>query len=288
MNEGAKFALYSAVLIGFSIVFQSQASKLAQPVLIATHALLISSAILLVIAKLRNKKLSAISQLKNNMDFWKITLSRNVFGTLLLLYGLSMTTSINSLVILRLEPAFVILFGYFLLKERLKQKEILYVIATLIGAVLVSTSGKISLGETQIGDLLVFLSLAFLGYSYIPSRRIMQKTDPLILTAYSNLFGGAALFILSAILIKNLAISPNALLLTMGSVIMFYAVGMSLWFEALKKTKAWKVAALLSISPIAGGALSFFWLGESLNLVQIMGAITIVLASYKLSAKRKN
>ncbi|MBI4177158.1 MAG: DMT family transporter [Candidatus Aenigmarchaeota archaeon] len=286
MNEGARLAVYSAILIGVSIVFQSQASKLAQPVLIATYALLISSVILLVMAKIKGKKLNAINKLRKKADFWKITLSRNVFGTLLLLYGLSMTTSINSLVILRLEPAFVIFFGYLLLREKLKQKEIFYVTATIIGAVLVSTSGVLSFNETQTGDLLVLSSLIFLGYSYIPSRRLMQKTDPLILTAYSNLFGGIVLLILSAALVKNLAIPANALLFTMVSVITFYVVGLSLWFEALKKTQAWRVASLLSITPIAGGALSFLWLGESLNFVQLTGAITILLASYKLSAKR--
>lgn len=287
MNEGSKLALYSAILIGFSIVLQTQAAKLAQPILVATYALLISAAILLVMAKLGNKKLTAINKLKGSADFWKITLSRNVFGTILLLYGLSLTTSINSLVILRLEPAFVILFGYALLKEKLKPKEILYVIATIIGAVLVSTSGNLSFGSAQTGDLLVFSSLLFLGYSYIPSRRIMQKTDPLILTAYSNLFGGIILLALSAILVKNLSMPTNALLLTMGSVITFYVIGMYLWFEALKLTKAWIVASLLSIAPIAGGALSFLWLGESLNTVQLIGAILIITISYKLSIERK-
>ncbi|MBI3413165.1 MAG: EamA family transporter [Candidatus Aenigmarchaeota archaeon] len=288
MNRGSKLAIFSAILIGISIVFQSQASKLAQPVLVATYALLISSVILLAISKVLNKKLSAVKELKNNADFWKITMSRNVFGTFLLLYGMSMTTSINSLVILRLEPAFVILFGYALLRETLKQKEILFVIATIIGAVLISTSGNLSFGPAQIGDLLVFSSLLFLGYSYIPSRRIMKKTDPLVLTAYSNLFGGIVLLLLSAIVLDNLIMPVNALVLTMGSIITFYVVGLSLWFAALKNTEAWKVAALLSITPIAGGMLSFFWLGESLNLIQLAGAAIILYASYRLSSERKS
>ncbi len=288
MNQGAKLALSSAILIGFSIVFQNQASKLAQPILVATYALLISAIILLAISKIANKKLSTIKGLKNSADFWKITLSRNVLGTILLLYGMSLTTSINSLVILRLEPAFVMLFGYFLLRERLKQEEILYVSLTILGAVLVSTSGNLSIGQAQIGDLLVLASLVFLGYSYIPSRRIMQKTDPLILTAYSNLFGGIVLLLLSMVLVKNLSMPANAFMFTMGSVITFYVVGLSLWFEALKKIEAWKVAALLSITPIAGGALSFLWLGESINEVQLIGAIIIITASYKLSTERKS
>ncbi|MBI2085638.1 MAG: DMT family transporter [Candidatus Aenigmarchaeota archaeon] len=287
MNQGSKLALSSAVLIGFSIVFQNQASKLAEPILIATYALLISSFILLVLARIMNKKLSDIKRLQHDKDFWKITLSRNVFGTIFLLYGMSLTTSINSLVILRLEPAFVILFGYFLLREKLKQKEILFVSLTIIGAILVSTSGKLSLSGTQIGDLLVLSSLLFLGYSYIPSRRMMQKTDPLILTAYSNLFGGLILLTVSAITVKNLVMPASALMLTMGSVITFYVIGLSLWFEALKKIEAWKVAALLSITPIAGGALSFLWLGESINEIQLLGATIIIAASYKLSTERK-
>ncbi len=287
MKDGAKLALCSAILIGFSIVFQGQASKLTQPILVATYALVISSFILLALARAMGKKLSDIKKLKKNKDFWKITMSRNVFGTLLLLYGMSLTTSINSLVILRLEPAFVILFGYLLLRERLKQKETLYVFLTILGAVLVSTSGNLSFGETQIGDLLVLSSLLFLGYSYIPSKRIMQKTDPLILTAYSNLFGGLILLAMSAITVKNLVMPANALMLTMGSVITFYVVGLSLWFEALKKIEAWKVAALLSITPIAGSLLSFLWLGESMNATQLIGAMIIIIASYKLSTERK-
>ncbi|MBI1971769.1 MAG: DMT family transporter [Candidatus Aenigmarchaeota archaeon] len=288
MNAGSKFAIYSALLIGVSIVFQSQAAKAAEPMLVATYALLISSLILFAVIALRNKKLSYAGKLKNDANFWKIVVSRNVVGTLFLLYGMGMTTAVNSLFILRLEPVFVILFGYTLLNEKVKSREILYVLLTIAGAVLVSTAGSFSFGPTQTGDLLVFASLIALGYSYIPSRRIMQKTDPLVLTAYSNLAGGLILLLLSAAVLDSLKMPVNALVLTLGSVITFYVVGLSLWFKALKKTQAWRVAALLSITPVAGGALSFVWLGESLSLIQLIGAGIILIMSYLLSSERKN
>ena len=107
------------------------------------------------------------------------------------------------------------------------------------------------------------------------------------MTAASNIAGGLFLLLIAIIFSVSVAVSVDALALIFGSVITYYTIGLILWFEALKIISAWKVSALLSIGPIAGGALAFFWLGESLNLIQIIGAITILLASYKLSTQRK-
>lgn len=286
MNEGTKLALYSAILIGISIVFANAAAKRAEPLLVSSYSLLISSAILFAFVLFSKKKFSDFHKIKNSADFWKIVFSRNIIGISLLTYGLSMTTAVNSLVMLRLEPVFVIIFGYFLLKERVTSKELLFVIAIIAGAMLVSTGGNFSgLGATHAGDLLVIASLVTLGYSYIPTKRLVKKMNPIEMTALSNLAGGAILLAISVFVLRKMTMPIEALYLTAGSAISFHVLGLVFWFKALKTVEAWKVAALLSISPVAGGALAFLWLGESFNTVQLVGAMIVLAVSYILSVE---
>ncbi len=286
--NGPNMALLSAILIGVSTVFANLASKNTPPLLFSTYALLISAFLLFIIIALSKSKLPKFGSLKKSPDFWKITASRNIAGILLLQYGMSMTGVINSVVMLRLEPVFVMAFGHLLLKERMRAKEILYVLAMVFGAVLMSTSGNLSFGATQIGDALIVLAVFFLGYSYIPVRRITQNSDPASVTAFSNLAGGLVLLVVSVIVLPTLAMSAKAFQFTMASVILFYVLGLTLWFKSLKTTKAWIVASLLSLSPIAGGLIAFVWLGESISLIQLLGAAIILVVSYKISVEHKN
>ncbi len=287
MNEGTKLAIYSAILIGLSAVVQNLATKKAEPLLVSSYALLMSSIILVVLVSVSGKKFVPLRKLKDSADFWKIVISRNVLGILLLNYGFSMTTAINSVVVLRLEPAFVAIFGYLLLKERITLKEIVYVAATIAGALLISTKGDIAFGAIKTGDILVAASMIIFGYSYIPARKITKKIDPIQVVAFSNLAGGIILMSASIIFLRSVSVSTEALGLITISVMLFHVLGLTLWFKALKKTDAWRVAALLSLSPIAGGALAFLWLGESLNTVQLIGAAIVLAASYKISVGRK-
>ncbi len=285
MNQGAKLAIYSAILIGINIVFANAAAKLADPLLVSMYSLIISAILLFAVMTIRKTGIGSISSL-NTPDFWKITVSRNIVGSALFIYGMKLTTAINSLIIVRLEPVFVIILGYLLLKESIKVRELLYVAAMVAGAVLVSTGGSVRFEAAQIGDLLILLSLLFLGYSYIPSRRIMKKVDPITLTAFSSLAGG--LFFLPILMATGTLTMPmNALLLVIASALTYGTVGLVLLYEALKKIRAWEVSALLSVGPIAGGALAFAWLGESLNTVQLIGAAIVLAASYKISIGRK-
>ncbi|MFH0889538.1 MAG: DMT family transporter [Candidatus Aenigmatarchaeota archaeon] len=286
--NGGRLAMLSAILIGVSTVFSNLASKNTSPLLVSTYALLISAALLFIIIFCTKNKIPSIYEISRSADFWKITISRNIAGAVLLQYGLSMTSVISSVVMLRLEPVFVMAFGHLLLKEKMKTREILYVLAMIVGAILMSTAGNLSLGTAQIGDLLIALAVVFMGYSYIPVRRITQNSDPVQITAFSNFAGGLVLLVASVIILPSLVMSDKAFGFTMASVILFYVIGLTLWFKSLKTTKAWIVASLLSLSPIAGGLIAFVWLGESINFIQLVGATIILVVSYKISTEHKD
>lgn len=287
MNKGMKFAILSSVFIGIAVVLQNVAVKKSDPITFSIYALLISSIFLFGIMLVSKKNFNVLNRIKNSADFWKITLSRNVFGILLLMYGFQNTPAISSVIMLRLEPIFVILFGYFLLKERIRKKEVLYVFLLIFGAILMSAGGNFQIGQSQIGYLFIVAALVFLAYSYIPSRRITQKIEPLTLTAFSNLAGGIIMLAIGIIFSKSLVMNAETFSIALTAIILFYVIGLTLWFESLKLTKAWTVAALLSLSPISGSLTAFLWLGESLNTVQLIGAVIIVAISYKLSIGRK-
>ena len=289
MNQGTKLAVFSAIFIGINIVFANAAAKMADPILIAMYSAIIASLILSALMFVKKRKFSSFYEMGKSQDFWKIVVSRNIIGSIIFIYGISMTTAVNSLIIVRLEPILVVLFGYALLNEKIRRRDLFYVLMMILGAVFVSTGGNFAeLGATNAGDALVLLSLVALGYSYIPSRRMMKKVGAIELNTFSSIVGAVALIAVSLTVSRTLTISQNALLLIFASTIFYSLLGLTLWFKALESVHAWKVAALLSIGPIAGGALAFFWLGESLNVVQAIGAVMVLVLSYKICIERKH
>ena len=285
---GELLAVLSSVFIGLSIPIAVLASKEIGVFQVTAYTSLLSVIFLVTLSVIVREKIQFKKALtKHFKDSISIVILRPIIGSLLLIYGFSLTTAIHSSFMMRLEPIFVVIMSYIFLKDKVSPKQISLILLMILGAFLLSTSGSIELiTQTQIGDLFVVLSLLFFSYAYIPAKRIGKEINPMTITIVNNLIGGSVLFLIMFFLpINQFPVNLGNAWLLFGYVISFSVIGLYLYFAALRKTKPWIVSSLLSLSAVVGATIGYLWLNETINSIQIIGAIIILISSYLIAKK---
>ncbi len=290
MNKYVIFAFLSAVFIGISTVFASEAARTVEPLIVASLTALISSIIIFSFLKLSRNKIQIISSVKRfPKEIFSIVLFRILLGNVLLIYGLRLTNAMKAGFMLRIEPLFVLILASLFLRQKIKLKDVSLTIVLLIGAFLLSTSGNVSLfTSSQVGDILIILATLFFSYTYIPAKELSNSIKPLAANVITNLIGGSILLVVALLMfpVSSFLLSNYALLMIAGYIVTFYFIGLTLWYDSLRKVRGWIVSYILSISALTTAIVAYFWLGQILTFIQIIGAIIILISSIYISKSR--
>jgi len=282
MDKGVLTAGISTVFLAFSIVIGATAAKIVHPLVLAGLASLLSVVFLFVLSKIAREKIELKKLFTYRKDMLLLVITRSLIGTLLLIVGFSMVAAVRVVFLVRLEPILVFVISVFLLKEKIKVRKIGLLIVLLFGALVFTTDGSFDiLAKITIGDLIVVLALLFLAYSYIPSSKLSKKVNSSTLTIGANLLPIFVFLILALFFVPSqIILDANSIYLILVYTVTFYVLGLFLWFKALKSVKPWIVASILSLEPIAGALLAFFWLGQILSVVQVVGGAIMIIATY--------
>ena len=282
MNKGILTASISTVFLAFSIVIGATAAKVIHPLILITLSSLLSIVFLFLLSKIFKEKVELGKLLDYKKDLFSLVVSRSFIGTLLLIVGFSMVAAVRVVFLVRLEPILVFIISVVLLKEKAKFRKVGLLLLLLFGALIFTTDGSFDvLTKITAGDLIIILALLFLAYSYIPSSKLSKKVNPTTLTVGANILPIFVFLPLALIFVPNqILLDTNSIYLILVYTITFYVLGLFLWFKSLKSVKPWVVASILSLEPIAGALLAFFWLGQILSLIQILGGAIMIAVTY--------
>src|SRR3989344_2454267 len=136
-------AILSPFFSSVSTIFKSEAAKALSPLVVVSFGGIIGSAILFAIAFIRHERLSRKLIKENVKDIILLILLRFILGEIIFTYGLIKTFAIKAIFFTKIEPYFVLILGWFLLKEKVKRKDLLLLTIHLFGALLLSTGGFI-------------------------------------------------------------------------------------------------------------------------------------------------
>ena len=280
-KTGLMFAILSSILSSVSLIFLSGAVKLLGPLVSAFAVTSLASAILLGYLVLRKKLPSKADFMKVKKDFFALTLFRAIIATLLIMYGLTLTTGIKTIFLTKVEP-YIVLFLYWIIQKGHVRKSHLVLLGIhVIGAILLSVGGALEFGVTQLGDLLIVLGIIALAISYIYGKR---TTEVLGATATNGLSLGVAGIVflpLALFLAPVTAWDPSSIGWTYLAIdiLLFQIVGLTFWYISLKSVRTWMVSALRAIGPLVGAPVAFFLFSETLSPIQILGGIIIIVTS---------
>jgi drug/metabolite transporter (DMT)-like permease len=286
-NKGLLSAVLAPFFIAMSIMVVKLAGNGAPPLVIAGLGPLLSIPFLLLLQLTSSAPLNLMELLRPPLlsPFMRVVVTRSIIGQILIITGFSLTTGVKSVLLLRLEPLFVVLWAVLLRHEKPGARKLILLMLLVIGSALVVAPGasgasSIAASAPNLGDLMIVSSLLFFSYSYIPTQEVVAQSNPAAINLLGNLLGGAFITLTALVVCGpgGFHMSINTLLLILAYSFVFFACGCTLYFYAFKALQPWVIASFLSLEVVFGLVLAFLILHEQMSCVQLMGAMTVCLA----------
>lgn len=104
-------------------------------------------------------------------------------------HGLNLSSSINSGIIMTLNPIMVVLLSYFVLKEAITAYRLAGILLGAAGAVLLTLSSSSTSPDLALGDLFLFINAGSYAVYLVIAKPLMQKYRPITVITYTFLFG---------------------------------------------------------------------------------------------------
>jgi len=224
---------------------------------------------------------------KHLTKIFYIGVAGTLVGDLLYLFSLTKIPVINAVLIGHIQPVFIIMLGFFLLKEdKLSKYDFTGIFLMIFSAFLVTTGtfqNLLSMKFGTSGDLFVLLATFAWATTAIVGRKYLTGINAGVLTFYRFLIASFPLLI-------YLALNSKLYLANIYQIFLGFigGTGTILYYEGLKRIKAAQVSAIELSTPFFASILSFFILGETLTPLQISGIFLLLAGIYFLSKKEEN
>jgi drug/metabolite transporter (DMT)-like permease len=183
-----------------------------------------------------------------------------------------------------MQPIFIVLIGFFCLKEdRLTKSDFAGIVVMIVAGVLVTSKTLENLSAVRLGtagDAYVLLATIAWATITIVVRKYLRDLDAGSITLYRYIVA-SAVFITYLSLRSSLVFS-NVYQILVGIVA---GAGTIFIYEGLKRIKAAQVCALELATPFFAALLGFFILNEGVTPMQMTGMALLFAGVYLLSKK---
>ena len=215
-----------------------------------------------------------------------LALAGTIFGDLVYFYALTRIPVLNAVLIAHMQPIFIVLIGFFFLKEdKLTKFDYIGIVTMIIAGVLVTTQTLENLAAVKLGtagDVYVLLATVAWATTTIVVRKYLRDLDAGVVTFYRYLIA-SAMFIVYLSLHSSLVLS-NIYQILVGVIV---GAGTILYYEGLKRIKAAQVGALELSTPFFAALFGFCILGERVTVMQITGIALLLVGVCLLSKKEE-
>ncbi|AXT49951.1 DMT family transporter [Aquimarina sp. BL5] len=193
-------------------------------------------------------------------------------------------------IILFVYPTLVIIISRIFLKDKITKQQLVAIIITYIGVVITFWQElQLETSNLILGGSLIFLSALTYATYLVGSGWLIPKFGVISFTSY-------AMIVSSLCIIFQYLAFDRGDLTSYSSEVYFLSILMAFFSTiipsylisyAIGKLGASNVAIIGSLGPISTIILAFFFLGESLSQIQIIGAAIVILGIYSVTKKSK-
>jgi len=207
-----------------------------------------------------------------------------LFADLMYFFALTQVSVINAVLIGHMQPIFIILIGFFALKQdKLTKFDYIGILFMMLSGLLVTTKTIENLAMLRLGtieDLLVLSATIAWATTAIAMRKYLKEMHAGLITWY-RFFFATLFFVLYLMATSGISIS-NIYQIVIGVVA---GIGTILYYEGLKRIKAVQVSGLELSTPFFAALLGFFILRETVTVIQIIGIFLLFGGIYCISKK---
>ncbi len=104
-------------------------------------------------------------------------------------HGLSLTSPVNTGIIMTINPILVVVLSFFILKEAITLRRSVGILIGATGAVLLTLTAGTGIGDSSLGDLFIFINAASYALYLVLVKPLMGKYKPLTVITYVFSFG---------------------------------------------------------------------------------------------------
>jgi drug/metabolite transporter (DMT)-like permease len=289
---------YFFLVIGLPIVFWACAFPLIivglrqlSPVNLAILRLFIASLIFLCLVLFQRKRFSPVHK-KDIIPLFLLGFVGVSVYHLCINYGEQYISAGAASLIIATIPIFVVILAKIFLSELIDMKIIFGIIIALAGVAIISLWGnpdaRIEIDYIS-GALAVVLS-AFVGAMYtIAGKKMMNRYNPLSLTAYAFLIGNLGLipFISPSFFEEVMQLSLVTWAAVLFLAIFPTVIAYSLWYAALEVKQASELSVFLYATPVLSTILGAIFLQEKITIFFVLGGIFVIAGLYEVNKQRK-
>ena len=193
----------------------------------------------------------------------------------LFLYGMKYTTPANAALLYATTPILVLLFSYRFLAERLTRKKIYGVILAFVGVTFVIFERGLDAGMQYVyGNLVMSMAVVAWGLYTVYGKRLIAKYGPIESTILT-LSIGTLMFIPIGIFpalrfpYESLSTANWFQIGYLG--LITSVIAYLLWYYALGRIEASKVALFANLQPVLTAVLAFILLGQDITGMFVVG-----------------
>ncbi|HEY9164831.1 MAG TPA: DMT family transporter [Candidatus Kryptonia bacterium] len=196
------------------------------------------------------------------------------------LYGIKFATAKDAALLYALTPVLVLLISGFYLRERITGTKAIGSALAFLGVLIIVLENGLHVGISQVkGDILLFIAVVAWALYTSLGRRLVVRYGAMTTTIYVALIGSlmfAPFGIWSSIGYDFGRLNFGQWMEVLYLAIFTSIVGYVLWYYALSKIEATKVAVFTNGQPIMTAILAYFFLGQSISLIFVVGAVVTI------------
>ena len=193
--------------------------------------------------------------------------------------GLNIIDASSAVLFVQFEVPFGLLVAFFWLKERPSFKNILGLVISFVGLVILS--GAPNLEGKYIGVILVLSGAFTWSVGQVLVKPISEKLSGVIITAWFGVLAGPQLILASQLIEGNvinniLSADYSAWLIVLYLALLMNILGYSIWYHVLGLFPINKILPIMLLLPVTGVITAIVFLGERPTLKVFIGGIIIL------------
>ena len=266
-TKGVLFALVSAVMYGMFPVVVNRGSRHLMPLTFAAISALLAAFGSFVYTALKGK-LAELKKKESYSSLLMVTLCIVVVPYTLLFVGSSMTSGINTSLLLLSEVVFTLMFTP-LIGEKTTFEKLVGALGVLVGAGLILYNGEFRM---KIGDIMVVGSTVTFPIGNFYAKKALFRVSPSTILLVRFSLGGLFMLLLAMLMETRswtTVFGEWPLLLFTGLVLL--GVGKIVWYEALGRLDISKAISLSMTFPLFSLAVLIGAFRERVSLYQWIG-----------------
>lgn len=282
---GYVFAILAAIMFGSVSVVAKPIVSSVNPILLASLVYIIAAITLSPFAQKKKKNLTR----RDLLLIFSIALCGAIIAPSLYFVGLTHASASDAALIANGEVFFSVLLAVMFFKEKLRLGGGIAVILVLAGMVIITTNldfTTFSLQQIHYKDMLLIFAMLFWALDNNLSRYLAQKMDVANIVQIKSAIGGVILFVIAILVFRveiNIEMSHIIPILVLGSV--GFAASLYFFLQGLKRIGTVRTITIFSMSSVFGVMAASMFLGEQINLYQIIAAGIMILGVYLVSRK---